>query len=124
MPKKILYVDDASAYDELLNHIAKTDGCSIHTCSGAGEAMGLLQQNHYPVIIANIRMPGMDDMMLCSRIRETHPKVIIYALSEPASGFSPDTLDAAGFDGYLCKPYHPNKLQKAIGGAFQRLGYC
>ncbi len=123
MPRKILYIDAVSDYNELLKGIASKAGCLMQTCAEAQEAMKLLQQNHYPVIIANIRMPGMDDITLCSRIRKTHPNVIIYAVSEPASGFNSDSLDAAGFDGYMYKPYNPDKLQKAIGGALQRLGY-
>ncbi|MCD6272910.1 MAG: response regulator [Deltaproteobacteria bacterium] len=88
--KKILFIDDDESQRKMINNIIKMFGYAIKTASDSGEAMQILENEKYPLIITGLKMPGIDGMALCKRIRETDSESVIYALSGHAAEFKPE----------------------------------
>jgi len=80
-----------------------------------------LRDEFFPLIITDLKMPGMDGTVLCKTIRETNRESIIYALSGFIETYETETLEDVGFDGYLRKPVTLKMLKQAIEGAFDKL---
>ncbi len=119
--KKILYVDDEEIQRNAIKDYLTELGYIVKVCDSSGEALLVLKDEEYPLIITDLEMPGMDGITLCKRIRKVNSKAIIYALSGFVAEFGPEKLEKIGFDGHLCKPVDVNKLETAIEGAFDKI---
>lgn len=119
MSKKIslLIVDDEnSVRDSLLNWFIE-DGYEVETAENAKKALQLLEAGDYDIIIADIKMPGMDGMELHRRIRAQKKESIVIIMTAFASV---DTAVQALKDGaydYITKPFDPDELSHLIRNA-------
>ncbi|MCK4786267.1 MAG: response regulator, partial [Desulfobacteraceae bacterium] len=87
----------------------------------AKEALEILENEKFPLIITDLRMPEMDGIELCMRIRERTSETLIYAFSGGFTEVDSDQLEKMGFDGFLCKPVKYEVLERAIEGAFEKI---
>ena len=79
---KILIVDDEMIFRRGIRAMLQKSDFSIGLISEAVdgcEAMQLLAQDNFDIVITDIRMPRMDGLMLCKSIRERglRPWIII-----------------------------------------------
>lgn len=79
--KRILVVDDDDNLREILSAILSQRGRAVDTARDGIEALALLNQNQYDVILSDLRMPGLDGPALYEAIRAmrhttTMPRVI------------------------------------------------
>ena len=119
--KKILFVDDEESQRDVMSRFLKKLGYDVTLSSNSFEALEILKNEHFPLIITDLSMPGMDGAKLCENIRMINSNSIIYALSGFIESFESETLESVGFDGYLRKPATSKVLKLAIDGAFDKL---
>ena len=119
--KKILFVDDDESQREIVNDMIESFGYLVETADSSEKALQILEQDKYPLIITDLKMPGVSGTELCKHIRKVNSESIIYALSGHVADFEPELFEGIGFDGHLCKPVSSKVLRLAIDGAFERL---
>jgi CheY-like chemotaxis protein len=119
--KKILFVDDEESQRDIMQRVLKKMGYSVTISSNSAEALEILKNEHFPLIITDLSMPGMDGTKLCRCIRTTNSDSIIYALSGYIESYQAESLESIGFNGYLRKPTTSAMLKQAVDGAFDRL---
>jgi len=117
----IFFVDDEVGQREIITLQLNKLNYRVKTASGPKEALKILEEQYFPIIILDLNMPSMDGTQLCARIREKTSAQVIYALSGYYGQYNTKYLKKSGFDGYLCKPVSLNVLQQALEGAFERL---
>ena len=69
------------------------------------------------LLIIDIRMPKIDGLEVCRRIRETttiKPSPKILAITAHSEAYDRDTVLASGADDYLLKPIEIQTLQEHI----------
>ncbi len=120
--RKILFVDDDEDQREIINAIIEKLGYHVETVGTSEAAIEALAVNKYPLVITDLKMPGIDGTELCKRIRETGSESVIYALSGHVAEFEIELFEKIGFDGHLRKPVSVKVLKQAIEGAFEKLG--
>ena len=64
---RILSVDDDDNLREILSVILSKRGRAVDTARDGIEAVALLDQNHYDVILSDLNMPGLDGPALTRR---------------------------------------------------------
>src|ERR1035437_2446204 len=69
---KILVVDDNTFYLSLLKTILKDVEAIIYLASSGKEALSIIHENDFALIILDIQMPEMDGFELAARIRNMH----------------------------------------------------
>ena len=71
----ILYVDDEASN---LNTFKRAFGSEylVKTCASGQEALEILQQEDFPLLIADQKMPGMTGIELCARVITVRPQTI------------------------------------------------
>jgi two-component system, sensor histidine kinase and response regulator len=71
----ILIVDDDTALLQALPQALyiRMPGSRVDTCDSALEALNLIKTHDYDVIVSDIKMPGMDGLVLLARIQELRP---------------------------------------------------
>src|SRR5438876_8144665 len=74
-PPCVLIVDDDAALLQALPLALalRLPGIQVETSDSAIEALSRIQQHDYDTIVTDIKMPGMDGLILLARIKELRP---------------------------------------------------
>ena len=68
-PRLALVVDDDARSRELLQQLLRLDGYEVRAVDGGQAALALLEDEVPDVAVIDLRMPGMDGLELCRKIR-------------------------------------------------------
>ena len=71
----------------------------------------------FSLIITDLKMPWLDGIQFCKRVKATYPEFRVVALSGNLSAFDRDELDRTGFDGIYEKPVTDALLQQILKAA-------
>ena len=114
---KILVADDNLVFQNVLKAMLTNWGYEVIVASDGTEACRLLQAEDGPrLAILDWRMPGMDGVEVCRRVRAEGPHNYVYLLILTAKTQS-DELTAAldgGADDYVAKPFKSAELRARI----------
>ena len=100
-----LVVDDDALLRSLFAEVLRSGGMQILEAESGGEALELAQTNSPDFVVTDIRMPGVDGLELCRRLRRSPAtaKTPIVVVSGSADEQA-DEATAAGCDVVLAKP--------------------
>lgn len=118
---KILIVDDQESIRNFFQDAFDAHKYTVVTASSAEEALELLAKENIKVLFFDIKLPGMDGMELCKKVRKFHPVAIIHAITGYNSLFELVDCRRAGFDDYFTKPLNLKLLYRAVNEAFEKL---
>lgn len=113
----ILIVDDEESVRESLYNWFIDDGYNVEKAEDAKVALKLVEAKDYDIILADIKMPGMDGMEMHRRIRSLNKEPVFIFMTAFASV---DTAVQALKDGaydYVTKPFDPDDLSHLIRNA-------
>lgn len=115
MPKgRILAVDDQRYFRELLEGLLAEEGYDVVTASSGEEALRVLDQSHFDIVLTDLVMPGMDGSDLVHRVKERDPEqeiVVVTGVVDVKTAVDAMKLGAAE---YLIKPFDRETLATAI----------
>ncbi len=113
----ILIVDDEDSVRDSLYNWFIDDGYRVDCAENAKTALSLLNEKDYDIVLADIKMPGMDGMEMHRRIK-TLPRVpIVIIMTAFASvDTAVQALKEGAFD-YVTKPFDPDDLSHLIRNA-------
>ncbi|WP_426059880.1 PAS domain S-box protein [Hymenobacter sp. B1770] len=111
---RILLVEDNLVNSLLAETVLRNWGWQVTTAANGPAAIQLFEHRPFDLVLMDIQMPGMDGETAARFLRE-HPEPIrastpIIALTARAQTGEAERLQAAGFDGYLAKPYREQQL--------------
>jgi len=121
LSRKILFVDDEESQIKLMQKILFRMGYDAEFAKSSKEALEILDNGDISIILTDLKMPDMDGIELCKRIREKNSEAVIYGYSGDLIGVDSDHLEDIGFDGLLFKPVRLGVLERAIEGAFEKI---
>ena len=111
-------VEDNEINQSLLTHILNGWQMSFDIAPNGKEALKMLGEKKYELVLMDIQMPVMDGMEAVTRLREeerrTGAHVPVIALTAHAMKDDEAQCIAAGMDGYVSKPIDPADLYAAI----------
>ena len=113
----ILIVDDEESVRDSLHNWFIEDGYDVERAENAKKALLMLESRKFDIILADIKMPGMDGMEMHRRIRALNKDTIVIIMTAFASV---DTAVQALKDGaydYVTKPFDPDDLSHLIRNA-------
>ncbi len=116
----LLIVDDEQIVRESLTKWFREDGFIVGAAENATEALRLLQEQRWHIILLDIMMPGMNGMELQPRIREIDPHAMIIFITAHASvDTAVQALKGGAFD-YITKPIDPDHLSHLVTNAVKQ----
>jgi DNA-binding NtrC family response regulator len=123
MPRSysILIVDDEISVRDSLYNWFTDDGYIVEVAEDAKTALNMLEENSYDIILADIRMPGMDGLEMQRRIRKMNDKAIVIIMTAFASVDSAVQALKDGAYDYVTKPFDPDDLSHMIRNATKQL---
>lgn len=120
MPYVALIVDDDQAILAMLCKIVRSNGIEAVTASSADQALVLIGERPYDLILMDINMHGMDGFQAIQTIRNRGIKVPIMIISGRDEDY--DTIYGLdiGADDYITKPFNPVTLGAKIKALIRR----
>jgi len=120
---KILIVDDARFFRELLLDLLAGQNAELLTADTAKGAWQLLQKQSFDLLIVDINLPDIDGLQLIKKIRSRQPVSEIKILC--VSGVYRQDGDAlkairAGADDFISKSFNPDELNQRIDKLLDR----
>jgi len=113
--KKVIFVDDEPNILQGLGRMLRSlrHEYEMFFAAGGKEALEIMQGQQFDVVVADMRMPGMDGAELLNIIQKKHPQAIRIMLSGQADEIS--ILRTVGVvHQSLAKPCDPEKLKRIL----------
>lgn len=113
----ILIVDDEESVRDSLYNWFIEDGYHVERAENAKKALSMLEAKPFDIVLADIKMPGMDGLEMHRRIKKLNTDTIVIIMTAFASV---DTAVQALKDGaydYVTKPFDPDDLSHLIRNA-------
>ncbi|MCS7314303.1 MAG: sigma-54 dependent transcriptional regulator [Bryobacterales bacterium] len=116
----ILIVDDEQVVRDSLVHWFAEEGYHVEAAASAAEALARLAAGDLDLVIADIRMPGMDGLELLERIQSEQLDTAVIVMTGYASVESAvRALKHGAFD-YVTKPFDPDDLSVVVRNAIEQ----
>lgn len=114
MPERLLVVDDEEDIREIYRRALEREGFEVALAEQASTAVEKLATSDFEIVIADIRMPGMDGIQLLELVRKEHQGTdVIIATGYPAAETAIQALRLGAFD-YIIKPFTIEELLHTV----------
>lgn len=116
--RRVLVADDEEAIRDLLAKALAMAEYEVETAADGRTALDRLRVQNYDLLIADLRMPGMDGLSLirdARRFQAALKVIIITGFSNESSAIEAVNL---GVTGYLTKPFRVPQVLAAVARAF------
>lgn len=118
---RVLVVDDEASIRELLSKTLELADYEVETAADGDAALAMVRDGSqaFDLVMADLKMPGMDGLMLIRQIKGLRPElpvIIITGFSTEVSAIEAVNLGVAG---YLTKPF---RVPQVLAAAAKALG--
>ncbi|MGH0029847.1 MAG: response regulator [Myxococcota bacterium] len=115
MPKgRILVVDDQRYFRELIEGLLVEEGYAVQTAGSGEEALHVLEQHFFDVVITDLVMPVMSGTDLVHRIKERDPEQDIIVITGVVDVKSAVDAMKIGANDYLLKPFDRETIASSL----------
>lgn len=116
---RILVVDDEENIREVIKEYAEFEGHQVSEACDGMQAIEMVKNNDYDIIIMDVMMPRLDGYSACKEIRKIKQ---IPALMLSARGEEYDKLFGfeIGIDDYVVKPFSPKEVMARVNAIVKR----
>ncbi len=118
---RILIVDDEKIALRNLEHVMKKEGYAVAATQSGQNALKLLEEQQFDVVLTDLRMEKVDGMQILKRCRELSPDTEVIMIT----GFA--TLESAvntmkhGAFFYIAKPFKLDEVRKVVREAVEKV---
>lgn len=117
---KILVVDDEQSVATTIKAILQLDGNQVTAVTSGKEALDLLRQQEFDVVLTDLRLDDLDGIEILRETQKLWPDTVSIMLTGYASLESAVTALRSGAYDYLIKPSDVDELRATIGRALER----
>lgn len=116
----LLLIDDEEGIRKVLGLTLADAGWKVSPAASAEEALSLFRSQDFPIVLTDIKMPGMDGLELLKVLKELKPETEVVLMTGHGDldlAIQGIKLDAADF---VTKPIHDDALDIALARARER----
>jgi two-component system alkaline phosphatase synthesis response regulator PhoP len=119
MPEKILVADDEQEIRNLLDHFLRGQGYEVVLASDGNQALKLAAEENPQLIILDIKMPGLDGLEACTRLKQKVQTKLIPVIV--ITGFEDNKMEALnrGADDFVNKPFDMAEISIRVKSALR-----
>lgn len=110
----ILLADDEPSIRLTVADGLRDAGHHVTTAADGQEAMNLIQENVFDVVVSDIRMPKIDGMTIFRHLRTEHPETAVILMTAYATVSDGVTAMKEGALDYLTKPFDIDEINLRI----------
>ena len=117
----VLIVDDSAAIRKILQRVLRQTDLPIGEIKEAGdgtEAVEILKDRTFGLILSDINMPQMDGLQLLARIKEMEHLRNVPVIMITTEGGQGKVMEAVqlGATGYVRKPFTADQIKEKLAG--------
>ncbi|MFA6028677.1 MAG: ATP-binding protein [Elusimicrobiota bacterium] len=116
----ILVVDDERGIRDLLVYELGSRGYRVVPAGDAAEALRLFREGDFPIVLSDVRMPGIDGARLLEEIKALRPATEVILLTGYGTLESAVAAMKRGAYDYLQKPFDVEELAGLIARALEK----
>ncbi|MGD0339276.1 MAG: sigma-54 dependent transcriptional regulator [Bacteroidota bacterium] len=117
---RVLAVDDEEAFREVIMSLLSEEGYPVATAVDGVEAINLLQQNLFDVILLDIRMPKVDGVEVLKYLREHMPDAQVIMLTGVTElKLAVECMKLGAYD-FIAKPHSTPELLTTVERAYEK----
>ena len=118
---KLLLIDDEEPIRKILGLYLRSHGYEVFTAADGQRGMELFQQESPPIVLTDIKMPGMDGIEVLKRIKQISPETeVIVITGHGDMGLAIESLQLDASD-FITKPVGNEALSVTLRRAEERL---
>lgn len=117
--QRVLVVDDEEGIRDLLSRTLALAEYDVETTADGKSALESIRNDGYKLLIADLRMPGMDGLTLIREVKQINPHLPIIIITGYSSESSAIEAVNLGVAGYLTKPVG---IPQVLAAAAKALG--
>ncbi len=118
---RVLVLDDEMDMLRLLKRsLAEDLDCSVEICTRGEDALQMLSERHFHVILADVRMPGMDGMGFLRKSLQLRSDLTVVMMTAYGSiDLAVQAIKQGAYD-FIAKPFEHEKLVHIMKKALER----
>ena len=116
---KILVVDDERSMREFLEILLSKEGYQVLLAGSGEEACRMLDQEHFDLLITDIKMKDINGIDVLKRAKEISPDSIVIMISAFATAETAVEAMKEGAYDYIPKPFKVNEFKKIVRDALE-----
>ena len=119
MSRKVLVVDDEKLIVKGIRFSLEQDGMDVDCAYDGEEALKLIRENKYNIILLDVMLPKLDGFQVCQQVREFSDVPIVMLT---AKGEDMDKILGLeyGADDYITKPFNILEVKARIKTILRR----
>lgn len=118
---KILVADDEVMMRNLILKILESEGYQITMASSGDEALAMLKENNYDMLLTDVKMPGMSGFELLKQVKENWPDMAVIVMTGYGDAYTIKEALLLGADEYVSKPFKGHEVSLIVERAYWRL---
>jgi DNA-binding NtrC family response regulator len=115
MVKRILVVDDEERYCDVVSQMLRSKGYECEITNDPFDALRLLHEKHFEMVVSDIRMKGKDGLQLMREALEELPDLDFIIMTGYTSDYDYTHIVEAGASDFISKPFTAGELEAKIG---------
>lgn len=121
MGKRVLVVDDEAIILDAVSKALRKTNLHIDTATSAEDALKLLRDTAFDIVITDLMMPGMDGLELMRRMRNMENKAVTIMLTGYPSVQTALKAKKLGAFDYVTKPFARQELLSVVVRALRQI---
>lgn len=117
---KILVAEDDKSLNSLVHSYLVSNGYEAVSCYDGEEALSLLREQDFDMVISDIMMPKLDGFALAKEIRAADKQIPILFMTALDDMPSQQRGYKLGVDDYVVKPFDAEVLMLRVGALLRR----
>ncbi len=120
MNTRILIVDDELSMREFLAILLEREGYEAVMASSANEALTMLENNLFDLVISDVQMPGLNGIELLGRIKAKSPATAVLMMTAfSAAEQAVEAMKLGAYD-YIAKPFKIDEIKILVRNALEK----
>jgi two-component system NtrC family response regulator len=120
-PRVLLVDDDASLREVMLYHLTE-EGYDVTAARGGAEGLQLFEQEPFPVVVTDLKMPGLDGQGLLEAVLKRAPETLVIMVTAFGDMQTAVAAMKAGAFDFLPKPCEREHLKMTVRRAVEHAG--
>ena len=112
--KRILILDDEPVVGERLKATLEKAGFVVDAFSSSGEALTRLREEHYDILVTDLKMSGPDGMDVLRAAKEALPNIKPVVITGFATKDTADEAMRSGAVAFIAKPFKMSELRDLL----------
>ncbi len=116
---RILVIDDEEIVRISCKKCLTPEGYEVDAAANGADGLRLTRENHYDLILTDLKMPDMDGMEFLVTMGETQPEAKVIMITGYSTVEHAEEATRLGAYNYIEKPFTPDTLIAAVREALR-----